>query len=133
MSELISELIHEHALLLSALDKAGNISLSIEDRKKEFDAIKELLLLHIQNEDKNLYPVLKEAAKTDPTKNRLLNSYFNSMSEISQMVFDFVEKYSKEKSDMAYIADFQVLYLKLKSRINKEENILFPKYESLFS
>lgn len=131
MSQLIEELKKEHTLIVDILNEVAKLGItSNEGQRKLLDA-KQGLLAHLKKEDDRLYPVLKSAAEKNPALKQTLDIFAKDMTGISKAAIDFFGKYSQGGSGLEFARDIGKLFTTLKSRIRKEEDILYKEYDRL--
>ena len=131
MSNLIEELKREHAVIAKILNEVSKSGISsAEGRQKLLDA-KEGFLAHLKKEDVQLYPVLKKAAENNPALRQTLDIFAKDMAGISTAAINFFGKYAHGGSGMEFARDIGALFTTLKSRIRKEEDVLYKEYDKL--
>ena len=133
MSALIKKLKEEHASILTTLEELRQLKTDTQNRQYKFLAAKDLLISHIEREDAEFYPPLLMAAEKDKYLKQTLTMFAADMSAISRSVFSFYEQYDMLKSDPDFSIIFEDLLILLSTRVEREERILFPKYEDLFN
>lgn len=93
---------------------------------------KNKLLAHLEKEDKYLYPVLKEKAKTNLYLRVTLNSFGKEMEEITKFVFEFYNKYpSISVNKSGFMKDISTFIFSFRNRIIKEEVAFYQAYDDL--
>jgi hemerythrin-like domain-containing protein len=130
-TNLIEDLKIEHAKIAKALNEVISIGLSNEEGRKKLMDAKEMLMQHLEKEDKYLYPVLEEAAKEDRQIKHTLDSFLKDMEAITKLALDFFEKYEKGGGGLEFANDFGHLYTSLSMRIRREENYLYKIFSTL--
>lgn len=131
MSNLVNELKADHQKLVSVLTKVKEIGPTKEGLKM-LNSAKAALLAHLGKEDSKLYPELKAAAKSDPKVNTTLATFGKDMDKISRAALEFFSKYEKGvTSEFEFSKDFGGLVALLGTRIRKEEEQLYPLYETV--
>ena len=132
MSQLIQNLKSEHHALVEILKRVQVIGPSQSESKQLLLEVKKALLAHLKKEDQELYPKLKEAAKQNEEIDRKVNNFGKDMEEITKFTLQFFDKMeSNQYSSLEYAKDFGKLVTILSSRISREENILYPLYETV--
>ena len=132
MSQLIQNLKSEHHALVEILKRVQVIGPSQSESKQLLLEAKRALLAHLKKEDLELYPKLKEAAKQNEEIDRKVNNFGKDMEEITKFTLQFFDKMeSNQYSSLEYAKDFGKLVTILSSRISREENILYPLYETV--
>ncbi len=131
MSQLVEELKNEHTVIAETLKKVKILGVTSEEGRKTLIAAKGGLLAHLKKEDEQLYPILNKAAESDPNLKRTLDWFAKDMNEISKAALDFIDKYSTASSGMEFAKDFGRLSATLSTRIRKEENLIYVKYDEL--
>ena len=118
--DLISQLKEEHLRLL----RSAEISTLGE--------FKDILVTHLDVENKLIYPKLTACKKEKPKK--LGKKFSEEMLKISVIIMDFFDKYEQIDVDelrknSVFKKRFKEVLTVLKKRIDVEENILFPAFE----
>ena len=132
MSQLIQNLKSEHHALVEILKTVQVIGPSQSESKQLLLEVKKALLAHLKKEDQELYPKLKEAAKQNEEIDRKVNNFGKDMEEITKFTLHFFDKMENNQySSLEYAKDFGKLVTILSSRISREENILYPLYETV--
>ena len=98
-SNLIEDLKIEHAKIAKSLNEVISIGLGNEEGRKKLMDAKEMLMQHLEKEDKYLYPIFEEAAKEDRQIKHTLDSFLKDMEIIySTLGYDFLgDKRTTEK------------------------------------
>jgi len=130
-NNLIEDLKIEHAKIAKALNEVVSIGIGSEEGREKLMNAKEMLLQHLQKEDKYLYPILEEAAKEDRQIRHTLDSFAKDMEAISKLALDFFEKYEKGGGGLEFAKEFGHLYTSLSMRIRREENYLYKIFLTL--
>ena len=131
MSRIIEELKKEHedfSALLKDIKKSGVIS---KEGQENLLKMKEVLIPHIQKEDTNIYPVLRNAAKSNKKIQEILDLFAKDMAGITKEVDVFFNKYTGSETDIGFAKDFGHIAGLYRDRMIKEENILFREFEKL--
>lgn len=131
MSELIDELKKEHATIADVLDQVSRLGVTSKEGQQRLIDAKNGLLAHLRKEDEQLYPVLNRAADKDARLKQTLDLFAKDMTEISRGAMDFFGKYSQGGSGLDFAMDVGRLFTVLKSRIGKEEDIIYKEYNKL--
>ncbi len=121
----------EHKKMLWFLEQCKQIGINSDQGKNLFNSAKETLLGHLQLEDNELYPILREAAKQNRELSETLDLFASEMNEISEAVLNFFEKYKDGDKSNSFVNDFDIILNKLADRIFKEESILYFEYAKL--
>jgi len=129
MSNIIKELIDEHNIILKYLDIFKNTDGNSDIIKNSYFQLKSLLIKHLKKEDEKLYPLLKEIAKNDPNRSRLIDRYIDEIVAISHEVITFFTKYKEPETGINFISGLGAIIGKLSIRINLENNIFFKEFE----
>ena len=131
MSALVEELRNEHTVIAETLNKVKTLGISSEEGQSTLLAAKMGLLAHLKKEDEQLYPVLRNAAKSDARLKKTLDTFARDMDAISQTALEFFDKYSTGGSGIEFAKDFGRLFATLSMRISSEEKIVYAKYDEL--
>jgi len=131
MSKLVEELKKEHAAIAEILVKVRELGIGSPEGRTLLISAKESLLAHLRKEDRELYPVLRKKPESDERLKKTMDVFAKDMESISQAALDFFNKYSQGGSGVDFARDFGRLFIVLRGRINKEEDILYKEYEKL--
>jgi hypothetical protein len=131
MNNLIEELRKEHKEIFNMLKKVIDYHVSTEMGQERLFLTREVLLEHLKKEDREFYPILYKAAKSDEKLEKLLCAYEDNMREVTKLSNEFFENHSKGDLWPHFFKDFVVLFIKLKDRTAKEENVFFNEFEKL--
>jgi len=131
MAKLIEELKGDHVIIMSGFENIRDKGVSSEEGQRRFSDVRQNLLAHLKKEDEQLYPALNKAAENDPALKKTVEFFARDMIEISKFAMDFFDKYSKGGSGMGFATDFGKLFASFKSRVRREEDILYKEYERL--
>lgn len=133
MPQLIKELKDEHNTLKSLLFMIKNDQMSYDEKLSMVQTSKKKLLEHLQKEDLQLYPVLRNHAETDPMLAQKLILFDKNMGDVTKKALHFYEKYDKGWSGnkrFTFIMDLAELTTLLDRRLKIEEANLYPEYET---
>lgn len=131
MSQLIVELKKEHAAIANILGEASRLGITSKEGQLKLMDAKKGLLAHLKKEDDQLYPALKRAAQNDKNLGQTLDVYAKDMEGISKAAITFFTKYAQGGSGIEFAKDIGGLFSTLKSRIRKEEDVLYKEYDRL--
>ena len=131
MSELVTELKNEHTFIVDTLNKAKDLVVTSKEGQSTLHAAKSAFLAHLKKEDEQLYPALKKAAENDFILKQTLIKFSKDMEEVSKAAIEFFDKYSEGSEGIEFAKDFGRLYITLSRRINKEEDVIYEKYDEL--
>ncbi len=129
MPDLVTELKKEHEFIAETLNEIKDLGIISDEGQKTLQAVKNGLLEHLKKEDMRLYPVLNRAAESDVALQRTLDVFAKDMKDITESALEFFGKYAEGGFDFEFAQDFGRLCAALSSRISKEENILYKKYD----
>jgi hypothetical protein len=133
MSSLIERLKQDHVGIVSALDHVKEGGIASADGKQKLFSVKAHLIAHLRREDDELYPVLKRAGELDVNLKRTIDIFAKDMEIVSSLALGFFDKYSQGSSGLDLARDFNKLYTILKTRVRKEEDILYLAYTQVAS
>ena len=131
MSALIEEFKREHAKIINMLSEVKELGILSRQGQDKLMSAKESLLEHLCNENERLYPVLwKEAVHNNDLKN-LLDLFAVEMEDVSRIVQEFFDKYSRGVLGKELQEKFESLFVALRNRIRNEEDILYDEYDKM--
>jgi hemerythrin superfamily protein len=131
MSILIKELMKDHLEIVATLDEIKELGILSKKGQAKLLSVKERLLAHIKKEDEQLYPVLKKAAKNNKQLKSALDLCAIDMENVSRIVLEFFDKYSRGVSGEELQREFENLFVTLGKRIRNEEDILYDEYDMI--
>ena len=132
MSKLINNLKNEHQEILNIFEELLKIGMFSDKGIELLMSSKTKLLSHIEKEDRELYPVLYDRAKTDLLLKSTLDSFGAEMKDVTKIVLDFYDKYSLESTKKSsFIMDVSKIVISLRNRILREEIVIYKAYEEL--
>jgi iron-sulfur cluster repair protein YtfE (RIC family) len=129
MRRLIEELKREHAAISEALGDVRHLGIGSAAGQARLLAARTGLMAHLRKEDLGLYPALRRAAASDRALQDKVDFFARDMDEISKSALAFFDRYAAGGSGVEFAADFGTLSSLLRTRIHKEETILYPEYE----
>lgn len=129
MSRLIADLKAEHAVILDKIEQTKNQGFTSAVSQEHLASLKTLLLAHLSKEDKELYPLLQNAAAKDKNLQTTLDIFAKDTDAISQMASDFFKKYPDGGSGVEFALAVGRLFGLLSGRISNEENLLYKEYD----
>lgn len=130
-SILVYELKKDHETVLALLEKLRSANIDSKETHGWILSIKAALMAHLRKEDTQLYPVLKKAAEKDENLKTTLNLFAKDMDTVYKVALEFVDKYSKGGDKFAFARDLGKITVAVKTRISKEENILYNKFDQI--
>ncbi|MGM5488523.1 MAG: hemerythrin domain-containing protein [Nanobdellota archaeon] len=125
------ELKDDHKVLSDELGKIQQYGIVSEEGRKHFFSLKEKLLAHLNKGDEKIYPILEKAAENDTVLKGQLDAFRDEMKDISKKAMDFFAKYEEDTRDPSFASDLAGLIALLKSRIRKEEMILYKRFDEI--
>ncbi len=129
MSVLIEELKKDHSEIVAILNEVKELGILSNEGQAKLLSVKESLLAHLRKEDKQLYPVLKKGAEHNKDLKNTLDLFAIDMENVSRVVQEFFDKYSRGVSGKELQKEFENLCEALDKRISNEEDILYDEYE----
>lgn len=133
MSAIIEDLKKEHEIILNQLLEVKRYGVHTMEGRDQLMLSRNQLMEHLEGEDSYMYPLLEDAAKYDTELAEMLRTFYREMNEITNYCYEFFEKYSAGGGGIEFFRDFENLQLALKNRIEKEEHILFSRYDQLIA
>ena len=133
MSKLINKLKQEHQEITDILLKLQKTGISSTKGMELLIQSKTSLLTHLTNEDKQLYPPLREKAQSNVLLKKTLDTFGVEMEKITELVLNFYKKYSNINNinKTEFLKDISMFIVTLKDRIMKEEIAIYKAYEKL--
>ena len=131
MSILIKELKKDHSEIVATLNEIKELGILSKEGQAKLLSAKERLLAHIKKEDEQLYPVLKKAAKNNKQLKNALDLCAIDMENVSRIVLEFFDKYSREVPGEELQREFENLCEALGKRMTNEEDVLYEEYDMM--
>ena len=129
MKPLIALLTHQHRLIVETLEQAYKYGISTSDGQAHLIMAKDALIDHLKHEDNEFFPVLLRIADADIRLKAMLWSLEDEMRPVTAMALAFFRKYHAGGSGNEFAREFGVFSAHLRSRIRREETLLFPIFE----
>ncbi len=128
MTSLVEDLISEHKMILAILNEVKSLGISSKSGHQKFLSARDLLISHIDKEDKQYYPALRRAAENNKELKITLDYFVKDMEVVSARALHLFNKYAQGGDESDFAGDLKLLYITLKDRIHTEENTLFKKF-----
>ncbi len=129
MSVLIEELKKDHSKIIDLLKEVKELGIRSKEGQAKLLSAKAHLLTHLNKEDEQLYPVLRKKAEKNKQLQDALDLCVIDMENVSRVVQEFFDKYSRGVSGKEFPEEFENLFEVIGKRIRNEEDILYDEYE----
>jgi len=129
---LIKALKIEHSVIIDNLEEIKRLGVHSRKGLDLLFSIQINILSHLEKEDKELYPVLKDAVKSERKANDTSNLFDENIGAVSNTVIHFFENYAT-KAKNQLVMETEWLIEALTWRIQREENLIFTMYENVHS
>lgn len=129
MSALIAALKQEHEALKAQVTIIKQQGVVSAEGFAGLRRLREMLQAHIQHEDRELYPMLEQAAEQDEGLRVLLHRFRDEMKEITTEAGRFYRTYTAPAQSLEYARDVARLFSLLTNRIVTEESVLYPRLD----
>ncbi len=129
MSVLIEELKKDHSKIVNLLKEVKELGILSKEGQAKLLSAKAHLLKHLNKEDEQLYPVLRKKAEKNKQLEDALDLCVIDMENVSRVVQEFFDKYSRGVSGKELQKEFENLFVALDKRVRNEEDILYDEYE----
>lgn len=130
MPNLIEELINEHKIILAILNEVKTLGISSKAGQEKLLSARELLIAHMNKEDKQYYPAFRRAAENRNDLKLMLDYFVEDMEAVGIKAMHFFNKYAQGGDESDFAGEFKLLYMTLKDRIRTEEETLFKKFNT---
>jgi hemerythrin-like domain-containing protein len=132
LHDVLKRLSTEHTELEQALAGIKPRQFRDDEGRSRLFRVHDLLLQHTKEERQELYPVLEKAASADQRIADHLRRMSDDLSIVTGLAEDFFRKYQQgEPRLIEFATDHGALLTILKIRLKREEQTLFPLFESL--
>lgn len=133
MAELTEQLKREHAFVLDQLRAARLAGIDQPAGRRHLLVAKEALLAHLQKEDKELYPVLRDGAAARPQLRELLDLFSADIQAVTGLALAFFALLDRGGSMLEISRELGSLSARLKLRIASEESQLYAEYDAILA
>lgn len=127
---MIKALKIEHSAIIDNLEETKRLGVYSKEGQDVIFSIQMNILSHLEKEDKELYPVLKDAVKSERKVNDTLNLFDENISAVSNTAIHFFENYAR-KAENQLAMETEWLIEALTWRIQREESLIFAMYEGV--
>lgn len=132
MTEVIARLSTEHTELQQALAGLRPRLFRSDEGRVRLSRVRDLLRTHFQEEHEQLDPVLEKAAQSDVHLAGHIRRMSDDLRIVTDLAEDFFHKYEQgELKLIEFATDHGALLTILRIRLRREEDTLFPLYETL--
>ena len=133
---MILEFKKDHQDIIKVLMKIKTSDLTSKESLNSLIEIKDMLIKHLEKEDKHLYPLLLQSSNINVFETA--REFQDEMEMVLPSVVDFFEKYTSKDTKRGLVAseakeeefkkDLDLFIKTLFARIGKEEKFLYPLY-----
>jgi hemerythrin-like domain-containing protein len=132
LHDVLKRLSTEHVELEQALAGIRPRQFRTEEGRSRLFRVHDLFLAHIHEEESDFYPVLEKAATADARIAEHLRRMSDDLKIVAGLAEEFFRKYQQgEPKLIEFATDHGALLTILKIRLKREEQTLFPLFESL--
>ena len=128
MADILDQLKEEHDRLIEAFKEIRDMGSLTQEAQARLFRARDLLLSHIEREDKELYPALRQVAERDAEVKALLDQLEGEMGDVSKAVSLFFTTHRLEGGPVMFKGSVASLCTTVLDRIQKEERLLLPAY-----
>ncbi len=121
----------EHTRIYTLLREAKEASLGTREGLERLMSARDMLLSHLEGEDREFYPALRKAAEKDAQLVRALDVLEDDIKDVSRIAREFFARCCPEGGGLDFVREFGTFFIMFMERAAKEENVLFPEYERL--
>ncbi len=123
--DLIQQMKDEHVEIFHILDEIIRQQPHSRQSKKLLNKNRALIVRHIEHENAEVYPYVKQAAESDPVLDRILEVMNLSTESVLETVVAFFDLLDGEVVSEDIDRDFELIVGMIKNRIVQEETIIF--------
>lgn len=127
---MIKALKIEHSVIIYNLEEVKRLGVHSRKGQDVLFSTQINMLRHLEKEDKELYPVLKDAVKSERNMNNTLNLFDENIGAVSNTVIHFFEDYSRKAENQLAMGK-EWLIEALTWRIQREESLIFAMCEGV--
>jgi hypothetical protein len=127
---MIESIRREHSEIIDKLNKIKKIGINSKEGGDELLSLKDFILNHVRNEEKEFYPEIRKEAKHNKKLEEVLNEFDKDMDRILQYSLGFFDGYcTSNRSNMPIVVETFIEVLR--RRILREDSILIPLFKKL--
>jgi len=127
---LIRELTQEHARILNSLMAMDELGIGTQEGLTALRRARQELISHMNKEEMLIYEPLRTKSASNQALRRTVQIFTQDIPSLTREVLGFFEKYEAGEADSAYADNYSAMIAQLKTRIRREETILFKEYQS---
>lgn len=127
---LIQELVQEHARILNELMNMHELGIDTREGQAALRRARQALVSHMNKEEMLIYEPLRTKAGHDQALQRTVQIFTQDIPNITRQVLEFFDTYEDGELGEAYGDDYGAMLAQLKTRIRREETILFKEYSA---
>lgn len=128
---LIRELNADHAALKAKLDSIKERGVLDAEARRLLIEIRSDLIAHLGKEERDFYPVMRNAALTNEGLRSTLKKMGDEMDAVSVKALRLIDDWVSGKGSTDFAASFESFCAILCDRITREEHSLYSKYLKL--
>lgn len=121
----------EHTRIYTLLREAKEASLGTREGIEKLMSARDILLSHLEGEDRDFYSALRKASEKDVQLVLALDVLEEDIKDVSRIAREFFARCCPEDGGLDVVRDFGTFFIMFMERAAKEENVLFPEYERL--
>ncbi len=125
---MINELKKEHSIIIDALNEIRKLGSYSREVYNKILSIQEGLLAHLNKEDEKLYPLLRNAVKSNRKLQEKINVFVENIGAVSNAAFDFFGNYpTKIRGQLAKETEWLIETLTWRILYEKDRSIHSPR------
>ncbi len=126
---LVEELTQDHRRMQQTVEQLAQAGIASERADELLRIWRQELVAHLRKEDERLYPALQRRAASDEKVRWTLDFFAKDLGQVSGEVQSFFARLDRGEDRAVLAREYGKLVARLKERIRKEENQLFPEYQ----
>jgi len=136
MTDLINQFKEEHVRIMHLFEALkGDLKKNKSEIIKDLQELREVLVHHLDLEDKLLYPKFSQSEQ--PEVKKIGQLFSEEMGKISKVAFSFFDKYEGKEvdqlvNDKKFKNLFEEISKKVEKRVKIEEEVLYPAFNMYF-
>lgn len=124
LSEILRD---QHVQLCAMLGEIARLGIAHEEGRARLQKARQAMLAHLNLEDSQLYPALRD----HPATAALARRYADEMLQLTPALLAFFDTYGEGRTDpQAFSRSLDELLAVLQQRIHREESRLYPAYDA---
>lgn len=132
---IVHSLTNDHKEIIDLFNNVNRAGINTSEGKRYLTSAKVKLTEHLRKEDVDVYGSLLVTANKNPHVKAIVREFAQEMTGITARVLEFFDRYmnGEASSGVEFAMSFGRLVGTIKSRMRKEESILYEEFKKIKS